>query len=78
MATAGFITRREDVNFRRVCSSDLAPLSAQAMTLERRAQHIGMKAALAFQELPALVSALSSFLPLKLSTPKWKVLETKG
>lgn len=66
------------MNCRRVCSSDLAPLSARAMTLEMRAQHIGMKAALAFQELPALVSALSSFLPLKLSPLKWMVLETKG
>lgn len=68
MATAGFITRREDVNLRRVCSSDLAPLSAQAVTL-RRAQHIGMKAVLAFQELPALVSALSFFLPSSQAVP---------
>lgn len=36
--------------------------------LGRRAQHMGMEAALAFQELPALVSAHPSFLPSFLSS----------
>lgn len=41
---------------------DLIPRRAQPKVTRGEAQHIGMKAALTFQELPALVSGLPSFL----------------